>query len=84
VTFVKAMTLQGMWEVAEREAHRIGRVLKANHKVGYEEEEAGFKRAYSWFKNVAEVVKCEDFEEIIRKIQNARTNKIKEWVDAVD
>ena len=45
VTFEEAKTLQGMWKVAEREAHRIGRVLEANHKVGYEEEEAGFKRA---------------------------------------
>jgi hypothetical protein len=81
---VEAMTSQVMWEVAEREAHRIGKVLEANIKVGYEEEESGFKRAYRWFKGVAEWVKCQDVQDIIRKIKNARTIKIKEWVDAVD
>jgi hypothetical protein len=33
---------------------------------------------------VAEGVKCQDGEEIIRKIKNAKTVKIKEWIDAVD
>ena len=82
--FLEAKTIHVMWEVAEREAHRIGRVLEANLNVSFEQEESGFKLAYLWYKNVAEGLKCQEVEEIIKKINTARSCKIKEWVDAVD
>jgi hypothetical protein len=66
--FLEASTAEEMYEVAEKRAHAIGSIMSIHHRVGYKEEEEGYKRVYRWFRGVAQELKCKKVEEIIRKI----------------